>query len=499
MNMKPTNFNDRISDEDAFEAAEVFLACMFADNSILADCGLEPEDFVEGIHQTMFKAAQELHRGGQPVDPVSLKPFVPKTLRVKPTESTERREDRSGNGKEPAEITPALYMSRLYSLGLAAGTRDRLESSVHIIKSVALAHQLAREAEFASEIAKEGHSLLTLDEEITALEMRLKERRERLSALKSSASAGSSYLTMFQASARRDGVVGVPIALPEIAKVLSEPVFEAGNLYGLLSSSGEGKSSLTMQIIFHALKQGHPVLFLSYDQSAAQCVRQMIAQVHGIDIRQQRQPSAMMSPAEQDTCVNFAMWIDKQPLEIIRCQREGVAHLTVYARRFIKRMANGKTPLVVLDHIGKVKPRDPKLSADRISGEVTVEMKALMDETHAAGLILNQRNSFGTRRDNPRPIAADLYGGEGARADYDAVMFLYRAEKYKAEREAIAATDSDWKKIARVFGSEIEGVAELGVIKSRFGDPTIRETLKFEARYTRYVSNRPAVSQERML
>ena len=331
------------------------------------------------------------------------------------------------------------------------------------------------------------------------MENRLKERRERLSALKSSASAGASYLTMFQASARRDGVVGVPIALPEIAKVLSEPVFEAGNLYGLLSSSGEGKSSLTMQIIYHALKQGHPVLFLSYDQSAAQCVRQMIAQVHGIDLRQQRQPSSMMSQSEQDTCINFAMWIDKQPLEIIRCQREGVVQLVVYARRFIKRMANGKTPLIVVDHIGKVKPRDPKLSPDRISGEVTVELKALADELAASVLILNQRNGEGGRRQNPRPIAKDLYGGEGARSDYDAIMTLYRPEKYKKEMEKIAATDADWKIISKVFGSEIEGVAEVASIKVRFGDPSIVERLKFEGRYTRYVSERPAASQERML
>lgn len=494
-----TNFNDRISEQDGVDAAEVFLACMFADNSILSECDLEPDDFIEDIHRTMFKAAQELHRGGQPVDPVSLKPFVPKTLRVKPTEATERRDDRSSKSKEPTEITPALYMNRLYSLGFSAGTRDRLESSIQTIKAVALAHQLGREAEYASEIAKEGHSLLTLDEEITNLENRLKERRERLSALKSSASAGASYLTMFQASARRDGVVGVPIALPEIAKVLSEPVFEAGNLYGLLSSSGEGKSSLTMQIIFHALKQGHPVLFLSYDQSAAQCVRQMIAQVHGIDLHQQRAPSSMMSPLEQDTCVKFAMWIDKQPLEIIRCQREGVVQLVTYSRRFIKRMANGKTPLIVVDHIGKVKPRDPKLSPDRISGEVTVELKALADELAASVLILNQRNGEGGRRQNPRPIAKDLYGGEGARSDYDAIMTLYRPEKYKKEMEKIAATDADWKIINKVFGSEIEGVAEVASIKVRFGDPSIVERLKFVGRYTRYESDRPPVSQERML
>lgn len=332
------------------------------------------------------------------------------------------------------------------------------------------------------------------DELRAAFERTIENREKEAAALR----PGDAYIETFNASARRDGVVGVPIAMPEIAKVLSEPVFEAGNLYGLLSSSGEGKSSLTMQLIYHAVEQGHPVLFLSYDQSASQCVRQMIAQVHGIDIRQQRDPSRMMSPSEQETCVHFAMKIDRQPLDIIRCQREGVTQLVAYARRFIKKHGNGRTPFIVIDHIGKVKPRDPKLSADRISGDITVELKALADETGSAVLVLNQRNGFGDKRDNPRPIAADLYGGAGARADYDAVMYLYRAEKYKAEREKIAASDADWKRINRVFASDIAGIAEIGSIKVRFGDPTITETLKFIARYTKYESMKAPVSQERM-
>ncbi|NLS06271.1 hypothetical protein HGP14_23390 [Rhizobium sp. P32RR-XVIII] len=56
---------------------------------------------------------------------------------------------------------------------------------------------------------------------------------------------------------------------------------------------------------------------------------------------------------------------------------------------------------------------------------------------------------------------------------------------------AIAATDADWKKINSVFGSNVEGVAEMGSIKCRFGDPTIRERMTFEAQFTRYVSMRP--------
>lgn len=473
--------NDRITEDDAIEAAERFLACIFGDNSVLADCGLDADDFSQSLHRLIFKEAQRLYQTHQHINAVSMKPALPKTL-------------------EGLSISPAEYLTRLTMMGTDPTVRMRMEGDIPIIKGVALSRGLASEAEFAATIASEGHTLLTLDEEIEALEQRLKERRTRLAALKAGTSAGASYLNAFNASASRDGVIGVPIALPELGKVLNEPVFEAGNLYGLLSSSGEGKSSLTMQLIYHAVKEGHPVQFLSYDQSAAQCVRQMIAQVHGIDVRQQRDPAKLMKQTEQDTCVNFATWLDRQPLEIIRCQREGVAQLVAYARRFIKSRANGKTPFIVIDHIGKVKARDPRLSPDRISGEVTVELKAMADETQSAVLILNQRNSEGTKRANPRPISRDLYGGEGAKQDYDAVAYLYRPAKYKADMAAVA-TEKDWKIINAVFsefGTEIDTVAEVGVIKCRFGDPSVREWLKFEARYTRYVSNRPAVPQERM-
>jgi replicative DNA helicase len=464
-------FMDKITEDDVIDAEQAVIASIFGNNEVLNECGLEPEDFVDGLHSLIFTAAKKLYQGHQRVNAVSLKPFIPKD-----------------DGK--TDVSPAQYLSTLQIAGARPDVQTRLDGNLQIVKGMSLARQLAREAEFAASMAKEGHTLLTLGDEIEQMESRLKDLRARFVETTSITSPGSSYLSAFQASSKRDGVIGVPIALPEIAKVLSEPVFEAGNLYGLLSSSGEGKSSLTMQLIHHAVREGHPVLFLSYDQSAAQCVRQMISQVHGIDIRQQRDPSRMMTQREQDTCVQFATWLDRQPLDIIRCQREGVGQLVAYARRFMKKRHNGRTPFIVIDHIGKVKPRDPKLSPDRISGEVTVELKSLADETQASVLILNQRNGGGSRRDNPRPIAADLYGGEGARADYDAVITLYRPEKYKKEREDVAAKPSDWATINRVFPGDIEGIAEIAAIKVRFGDPTIRERLKFEAQFTRYVSMR---------
>ncbi|MGV2099030.1 DnaB-like helicase C-terminal domain-containing protein [Rhizobium sp. 21-4511-3d] len=468
-------FMDKITEDDVIEAEQTVIASIFANNEIVNECGLEDSDFTETLHQIVFSAAQKLYSSHQRINAVSLKPFIPLD---------------AGMG----DMSPAQYIGKLQIAGARA--LSQLDGSLDIIKGMSLARQLVREAEFAASMAKEGHTLLTLGDEIEQMEVRLKELRSRFAETVAVKSPGSEYLTAFNASSRRDGLIGVPIGLEEIKRVLSESVFAGGNLYGLLSSSGEGKTSLTIQIIFHAIRSGHPVLFLSYDQSAYQCIRQMIAQVHGISVKQQDEPMRLMTETERDQCVKFATWIERQPLEIIRCQREGVGQLTAYARRFIKKRANGRTPLIVLDHIGKVKPRDAKLSPDRISGEVTVELKALADETQSAFLVLNQRNSFGTRRDNPRPISADLYGGEGAKADYDGIIYLYRAEKYKADRVATAATDADWKKIHKVFGSDIEGIAEIGSIKCRFGDPNIREQLRFEAQYTRYEPLQPARDKE---
>lgn len=479
MNAQAFNLRDRISEDDAFTAAEELIACIMGDNQILSECDLEPEDFAEELHQLVFAEAVRLYRGGQHINPVSLKPAVPKSM-------------------TGTKTTPAQYLSNLAVLAANPAIRMAFAKNVQIIKAAALARYIAKEGQFASDLAAEGHSLLTLSEEIEMLETRVRETRQRLSELKSGTAAGNAYLAMFQASCRRDGVVGVPICIPEIAEVLSERVFEAGNLYGLLSSSGEGKTSLVVQLKYGAIKEGHPVLFLSYDQSTEQTVRQMIAQVQEISVNQQRDPMGKMSDSERDKAIKFATWLNDQPFEVIRCQREGVSQLVAYARRFVKRNANGKTPFIVIDHIGKVKPRDPKLDAGRISGDVTVELKAMADELGVAVLILNQRNSSGTQRDNPRPIARDLYGGEGAKADYDGILYLYRAEKYKAEREAIAASESDWKKINKAFGSDIEGIAEIGSVKVRFGDPTIRRTLKFEAQFTRYRSM-PKDPQGRML
>lgn len=476
------NMHTRLEPPTNLPAEHALLGAILVKNDAydaVTAAGIQPHHFSEPLHRAIFEACGNLISADKVANPVTVRPFLPADLTV-------------------GDLTISQYLARL---AIEAVSISQAADYAATVIQAARCRDLMAAGQQALQTGSTFLSEIELADELDALSDRLDMIRSDGAKTEASASAGASYLAMFDKAAKSDHVAGVPIGIKELAKVLSEPTFEVGNLYGLLSSSGEGKTSLTIQLIMAALKAGHPVLFLSYDQSPAQVVRQWIAQEYGIEVRRQRQPAKWLSEQEQTQCVQFAQWIDKQPLKIIRCHREGIKPLLSYIRVFHRsHKDNPKERLVVLDHISKVTPRDPRLDAGSISGEITVELKSTADQNRAAIIALNQRNTAGTNRDNPRPISKDLYGGEGARADYDAIAYLYRAEKYKADRVKIAAGDADWKKINSVFGTDadIEGMAELGALKVRFGNPNITETLKFEAKYTRYVS-KPEPQEARML
>lgn len=484
---KTNPFKDGITEQDVFDAERDVIAAILIDNEKLKLSGLIGPDFAEDLHKIIFASFERLAKTGQRITTISVKPDLPKAI-------------------QQLQCTPAEYLAGIMTQGFTVNI-GRFQEAIEIIKRVSMSRHVGAVGGFLSSLGQETYDVFTVADEVENSIQQLKSLNGRFTSRKSFITPGSAYLDAFDKSAKAKGVIGVPIALPEIQRVIGEKSFEASNLYGLLSSSGEGKTSVTIQLINHALEYGHPVLFLSYDQSSEQIVRQMIAQKHGIEARRQREPNELMNDADRDKCVQFASELERKPFQIIRCQKENVTQLIGYARQFCKDYGNGLTPFVVIDHIGKVTKMDARADAGKQSGEVTGELKAFAGEvqpdgTRASVLILCQRNSFGTRRDNPRPIGEDLYGGEGAKADYDAVIYLYRPAKYKANREAIAATESDWKKIHRVFGQfgdDIEMVAELGAIKCRFSNPNVRELVDFNAKYTVYTSRTPPRDQERMI
>jgi replicative DNA helicase len=250
---------------------------------------------------------------------------------------------------------------------------------------------------------------------------------------------------------------------------------EAGNLYGMLSSSGEGKTSLALQIMDHAASQGHPVVFLSYDQSEEQCIDQIISQRTGIENTRIRDKTRL-TEREMTTYFDTLTEIKKLPLFIRKCSSsvDGSAQLAAYVRSLnAKRLKRFDKPaLVGLDHSRKVKPKNENAHEGRIAAEANGVFKQIAADLGLVWFNLMQRSSFGTKRKNPRPIDSDIYGGESGKEDYDGVFYLYRGWKYWKTQLATAESEKDEEKITARFQREKwqEDEAEVGALKARFAD-----------------------------
>jgi replicative DNA helicase len=177
-------------------------------------------------------------------------------------------------------------------------------------------------------------------------------------------------------------------------------------------------------------------------------------------------------------------------LDIYKCKDEKVGSLVRYIRSFVRKKGNGKEPLILIDHIRAITPDDKRVDAGSQAANITRALKAAAEESGCAIVLLNQRNSAGNQRPNPRPTKADLYGGEPAFVDYDAVFYLYRFKKWFESRMGQAATDSEKDKIRKIFPEVVVNgemdLAEIGALKARFGSEYERRQLVFDAPLTRF-------------
>ncbi len=456
------------------EAEQALLGSLLVNNEALFTVDIEAADFSEPLHKEIFGAlSATIHRGR------AATPITVKSLLSSP-------DDLVGN-----ELTVGEYLVKLMSnaVSVVHAPDFAAQISFDARKTDAIRH-----AEQMIDLANKSRdpSAFIENGEVIARNMMDTVSRVDGASRKGAFDVATQYINLIKGEKVRFGE-GVPLCLPEMEAVLSDNVLRPGNLYGLLSSSGEGKTSFTLQQIKHAVDRDCPVLFLSFDQTWEQCLMQISAQSLGIEYRRQMQRN--LSSDELDSLSNFALTMAEKPFEVIKCSStyDTASRLASHAKRFIKkhRKASG-TPLIAVDHIGAIKADAAVMREDAgtKAASKSQQLKEAAEDTGAAVLLLNQRSSYGMRRPNPRPIADDIYGGQGAMYAYDAIMYLYRAEKYYQQQKSVAANDREREQIESRFPiSDRQGKAELGLIKGRYGD-LVKRRIKWEGRYTRYISDR---------
>lgn len=433
---------------------------------------LLPEHFYEPLHRKIYEVAGELIRQGKSVTPISLKTFLPAAEKI--------------GDMTVAQYLIALATNAVTVVGAVDYARAVVDLSTrrHLIiigedmASVAYdapvdmaPQQIAYDAEAKIEELLASRADKTTEESVDA--------------------AVDQILESFTAQLKKPSI---PLPLVQLRDIIGGDM-EVGSLIGMLSASGEGKTSLALQVVDHAATQGHPVMVLSFDQSADQIINQIVSQRTGIENTRIRNRTMMEHEIER--YLDALAQVRKLPIRIRKCNGafDTAGHLVGYAKRSIGPMCRkADVPgLVVLDHSRKVKPMNEKAHEGRIAADMNGVFKQAAGDHGWVWFNLMQRSGSGVKRKNPRPIDSDIFGGEMGREDFDAVFYLYRGWKYWQSQLSTADDAKDEERINARFQREKweADQAELGVLKWRFGDPNRRFRVRFEAEYTRYASMRP--------
>jgi replicative DNA helicase len=467
------------------EAEQALLGAVLVNNGAFDVIeGFEADDFFEPLHKRIWGLIEQTIKSGRAATPISLKAHF--------------------GDEKIADLTLLQYLIRLAA---EAVTVINAADYAKTITETACARRMIGAMHECESVVRAWQPDLSITKEIDHLTGRLDAIAARLAgenAGPSDAYAESLNRTVATAAGE------IPFPFPEMGAVLEASGFEATNLYGLLAASGEGKTSLTLGIMRHALRLNHPVLFLSFDQSEVQTVQQMVQQEHSVPMRLQRdhrRDRPRLSRQQEERCWEFSAWLQARPWTFQACDgTETGTRLAAIIKRWRKRLGkNAKTPLVVVDHVSAVMPEDKRAHEGAQIQSVTRPLKNVARATESAIIILYQRNTKSGDRANPAPILNDVNGGQPAMRDLDALLTLYRPWRFMGKIDQSELTGKALADFMRAFsirdGNDrriyTESDAILACLKNRFGRDDVSRPIEFIGERTLFRSLHQAQIQER--
>lgn len=402
---------------------------------------LQPEDFYLESHKLLYEAILDLDEAGEAVDLLTV------------TEYLRKKGDLE-------KIGGAAYVA---SLANVVPTAAHIEYYGHIVEENALLRNLIQ---LATRISMKGYQgsedAERLMQEAERMLAELGNRRVS-SVFKSLREILVDSLQNLQHIYEHKGeITGVPTGFNDLDKMCSG--LQPGDLIIVAARPSMGKTSLGMQIAFHAAgKQKKAVAVFSLEMSKEQLVQRILCAEAGVDLHKLR--SGLLNEEDWSVLMRKGREIANIPLYI-----DDAAILTVrQVRSKVRRLQAEKgIGLIVIDYLqlmqgsGRVENRQQEIA------EISRSLKGLAKELDVPVLALAQLSRSVEQRQDKRPVMSDLRESGSLEQDADVVMFIYRDEYYNPE-------------------SEKRGIAEIIIGKQRNGPVGVVE-LAFVKEYTKFLN-----------
>jgi replicative DNA helicase len=473
MNYQPTNIRPALP--DAMEAEQALLGSLLISNETYWRVAgfLKPQHFCEELHGLIYDTAGKMICEGRAANPITIKAYLPADQMIGDMTIQQYLASLAAN---------AVNIVGVYDFGRAIieiWSRRNLISAAQDLDALARNMPvdmtpekiISSTADVLTKIAQEGN--------------------ERAGSLKYGVLLPKAIDRVAKASLSTTSLI--PWFLPEITMVAGD--IRRGNHIGVMSDSGGGKTSFSLQQCRHAALAGFRSAFFSIEITDEEAALQSAAQASRISLG--RLDAFTLDSKEKDRIEAEMMRSVDIPFDIV-----GFADCTLSDIR-IKIEAMKKSvglDLVIIDHAKMIAlPNQKDIFAERINA-LYRGLKAIAKSLDVAVITLIQRNDEWKQRwragGSIRPMMGDAYGGGSVKQNLDIWFSLYRPEPLYKELIPVCPPEQPHKdgsptkrdKMIRDYENS-RGKAWIINHKRRRGEPGQSQQINFEAEYTSFASS----------
>lgn len=398
------------------ENERALLGSILLNPTVLDDVALivDPRDFYDPAHRTLYETMSGLHEAGQRVDVALI------SARLKSSNQWDAVGGASGLA-EIARAVPNAAHARWY-----AG----------VIREKALLRGLieASTAGLENAFDPNGRPAALIVEEAEARVFNVVERGVALGA-RVVPIADVLRDTLDRIEHRREGeLAGTPTGIYGLDELLGG--LRPRELTVLGGRPGQGKTALGMAVAASASATG-PVLFVSLEMSQTELSERLLSMRGRVNLYRMR--NGRMNPEERARIIATAAQLSAQRLWLEDSPSRTAAQIAAIARRHSRRFG---LSLLVVDYLQLVSPANPRDPRQEQVAQVSRRMKELARELNCAVMVLAQvnRSSEDQRR---APRLSELRESGAIEQDADVVLFVHRPAEYDPARRPASATDAE--------------------------------------------------------
>ena len=407
---------------------------------------IKENDFDGKDHQIIFQSMAELIEENKPLDPITV---------------SEKLDNKNSLNK----IGGKDY---LVELATSTPSAANLDAYAEIIRQRSITRKLMKANSEISELisnpqGQEGASLLDKAESmIFALNDETSQNDQGPKSMKENVRDALDQI--HELSNRSGGLIGESTGFKDLDNKLLG--IQKGDLIVVAGRPSMGKTSLAMNIAENVLlndESDGAVLIFSLEMPRTALTTRLLSSM--TKINQQNVRSGMLKDDEMKAIFQQSEKLKNMPLWIDDSSLLTPMELRAKARR-LARTENGLS-LIVVDYLQLMQlPMSAENRVNQIS-EISRSLKSLAKELNVPVLALSQLNRAVEKRDNKRPIMADLRDSGAIEQDADVILFIYRDEVYHED-------SNDGNKAEIIIGKQRNG--PIGKINLTF----LKEFTRFE-------------------